>query len=93
MSVTPVPGLVSQVTTGGQSVIAIPAGPNGGLIMNPPNAPETLYVNPVGAASISAGGSNFAIPPGGSWEVIPGQTTQTSVNSASNNHAFSSIYW
>jgi hypothetical protein len=91
--VTPVPGLATEVVTGGQAVIAIPANPNGGIIMNPLESGENLYVNPVGAASTSAGGSNFEIPPGKSWNVIPGQTTATSVNAPSNSHVFSAIYW
>ncbi len=91
--ITPVPGLATEVITAGQAVTAIPPNPNGGIIMNPPSAPENLYVNPVGAASASAGGANFEIPPGGVWNVIPGQTTPTSVNAASNNHEFSAIYW
>lgn len=92
--VTPVVGLATIVVTGGTAVKAIPANPNGGLIMNPPTAGENLYVDPTGAsASTTAGGSTFAIPPGGVWNVIPGQTTSTSVNAASNNHSFSAIYW
>jgi hypothetical protein len=91
--VTPVVGSATQVVTGGQAVTAIPANPNGGLIMNPLESGENLYVNPVGTASVNAGGANFEIPPGGVWNVIPGQTTPTSVNAPSNNHTFSAIYW
>lgn len=91
--VTPQVGPNTVVTTGGSAVVAIPANPNGGLIQNPENSGEDLIVNPVGTASITPGGSNFSVKPGEFWTVIPGQTTPTSVNAASNNHEFTAIYW
>ena len=99
--VTPVAGLASVVTTGGTSVIAAGQNPNGGFIQNPSNAAdqglvtaEDLIVNPVGSAanpntSGVANGTNFRISPGGTWQLIPGQTTSTSVNAASSGHKFS----
>ena len=96
--VTPIPGLVSQVTTGGTAVEAVAAGPNGGFITNPLSAAdqglantEPLYVNPVGAAGVAANGTTFALQPGGTWFLIPGQLTQTSVNAASSGHKFSVV--
>lgn len=92
-AVTPVPGLVSQVTTGGIAVIAVAAAPNGGFITNPSTATEYLFVDPVGSAGLVAEGTTFGIAPGQSWSIIPGQTTPTSVNAASNLHAFSVVVW
>lgn len=96
--VTPVAGLVSEVTTGGTAVTVFAALPNGGFITNPASAAdqgiavaESLYVNPVGAAALEANGTTFEILPGGSWEVIPGQTTLTTVNSVSDGHKFSAV--
>ena len=101
MSVTPVAGLNTQIVTGGVAVNAIGPMPNGGIIVNPASAadqglspsPETLYVNPVGAAALAANGTTFAIQPGGSWTVIPGQTTPTSVNAATSGHKFTAIMY
>lgn len=92
-SVTPTPGLAIEVTTGGTPVNVVPANPNGGFITNPYTAAYPLIVNPVSAAGTSAGGSNFALQPGQSWSVIPGQSTVTSVNSTDSAHQFSAIYW
>lgn len=93
MAVTPAPALATAIVTGGTPVTVIPANPNGGVITNPYDATEELIVNPVGAAGSAAGGSNFALQPGQSWDVIPGQTTATSCNAATNGHFFSAIQW
>ena len=100
MAVTPVAGLVSQVTSGGVAVTVVPGGPNGGFIVNPYTATdqgisnvEPLYVNAVTAATLNGNGTTFAIQPGGSWEIIPGQTTPTSVNAASDGHKFSVVWY
>lgn len=89
--VTPIPGLVSQVTTGGTPVTVVAGGPNGGFITNPANAPGSLFVDPVGAAAVVAGGTTFELAPGQTWSVIAGQTTPTSVNSNSSAHQFSAV--
>lgn len=98
--VTPTPGLVSSVATGGDAVNAVPANPNGGFITNPAAAvdqglvtAENLYVNAVGAATLNGNGTTFALAPGQSWPIIPGQTTPTSVNAPSSGHQFSVTYW
>lgn len=100
MAVTPLPGLTSTIATGGTAVNAAGPNPNGGFIMNPASAadqglgsPEPLYVNPVDAAGTAGNGNTFAIAPGGSWSLIPGQTTSTSVNAASSGHRFSVIVY
>ena len=98
--VTPVPGLASVVTVGGTAVEVVGVGPNGGFITNPASSsdqgispnPESLYVDPTGAnPTIGAFGTTFEIVPGGSWLLIPGQTTPTMVNAASSGHRFSVI--
>jgi hypothetical protein len=100
MSVTPTAGLISNIVTGGIAVNAIGALPNGGFITNPVDAAdqglavaEVLYVDPVGAAGLAANGTTFALYPGQSWPIIPGQTTPTSVNAASSGHKFSVVSW
>ena len=101
MSVTPVPGINSIVATGGTAVVAVPANPNGGIITNPYTATdqggiplaEPLYVNPVGTAGTVGNGTTFRLEPGQSWEIIAGQTTQTTVNAATSGHKFSVVYY
>src|ERR1700680_1245837 len=98
--VTPVPGLTSVVGMGGTAVQAVPGNVNGGYITNPVAAvdqglavAEDLFVSPVGAAALGGHGATFRIPPGGTWNIIPGQTTPTSVNAVSSGHNFSVVYW
>lgn len=100
MSVTIVPGTNASVVTGGTPVIAIPSLPNGGLIVNPLTAAEQgivtaepLYINPLTTPVLAGNGTTFALQPGQSWTVIPGQDTPTRVNATSNGHRFSVIYW
>lgn len=91
--VIPTEGLTPQIAEGGQSQVAIPAGPDGGVITNPITATEYLMVNPIGNASLTIGGSTFGLAPGQTWDVIPGQTTPTSVIAATTGHVFSAVYW
>lgn len=102
--VTPGPGLVSFITAAGTPVVVAPAGPNGGYITNPISsvdqglgpsaAPEPLFVDPTGAPATTQGnGTTFRIEPGGTFFLIPGQTTTTSVNAASAGHRFSVVTW
>lgn len=100
MSVTPIAGVNSEVATSGTAVIAIGPLPNGGVITNPADpadqglaAAEILYVDPVGDAGLSANGTTFALYPGQSWTVIPGQDTPTTVNAVSAGHKFSVVSW
>ena len=100
MAITPVAGAVSQVATGGTAVTAANANPNGGFITNPYSAAdqglgsaEVLYINPVSTAGLAGNGTTFAIQPGGTWTIIAGQTTPTSVNAASSGHKFSVVVW
>lgn len=98
--VTPIAGLVSVVSTGGTAVDAIDVGPNGGVITNPLTntdqgigTAEPLYVNPVTDATLNGNGTTFALEPGQSWTVIPGQTTPTSVNATTSGHKFTVVSW
>jgi hypothetical protein len=103
--VTPIPCLTSVVATGNTAVTAVDVNPNGGFLQNPASAgdqglgaSEDMIVNPVTAAAapgVAGGvnGTNFRIPPGGGWNIIAGQTTQTSVNAASSGHKFSGVSW
>ena len=97
--VTPVAGLTSTVTTGGTAVTVVPGGPNGGFITNPYtaadqgiSAAENLYVDAVDTATTTGNGTTFTIFPGGSWPIIPGQTTPTTVNAVTSGHKFS-VTW
>ena len=94
------PGLSIVVATSGSPVPVIPAGASGGLITNPYAAEdqnlvsvEPLYVNAAGNATLNGNNTTFALQPGESWNVIPGQTTITTVNAATGGHAFSAIWW
>ena len=94
MPVTPVAGTNSTVPSGGTAVPAAPGGVNGGFITNPATATEPLYVDPTGAnATLGAGGTTFALQPGQTWNLIPGQTTPTTVNAATNGHSFSCVVY
>lgn len=98
--VTPTAGAASEVAVGGTPVIAVVGGPNGGIITNPYteadqgiSPTEALYINPVDGATLNGNGNTFSLQPGQSWEVIAGQTTNTSVNAATGGHKFSVVNW
>lgn len=100
VAVTPTAGNASEVVVGGTPVVAVVGGVNGGFITNPVSPAdqglsntEALYVNPVGDAGLTGNGTTFSLQPGQSWSVIPGQTTQTSVNAATSGHKFSVVNW
>ena len=93
-------GLNTTIPTGGSPVAVIPAGVNGGIITNPYSATdqnvgtvEPLYINPIGNATLNGNNQTFALQPGESWNIIPGQTTATTANAATGGHAFTAIYW
>ena len=97
----PTPGLTTIITTGGSPVRVANGGVNGGLITNPytagdqgiPNS-EVLYVDPVGpCAALAGNGTIFALQPGDTWPLIPGQTTPTNVNAATGGHKFTVVLW
>lgn len=98
-NVTPAPGLIDIIATGGTSVGVIQAFPNGGLIVNPLTASdqglsvaEPLYINPTGKpAQLVGRNQTFAIQPGQTWFVVPSQSTTTFANAASSGHRFSCV--
>ena len=94
--IVPIPGINSSVIDGGTSVVVVLGGTQGGVITNPSAATdqglanvETLYVNPIEPAVLNGNGTTFALAPGQSWEVFPGQTNTTYVNAKSSGHRFS----
>ena len=105
MSVTPIAGNASVVTSGGTAVVAVlavPAGINGGFITNPLYAAdqgiataENLYVditgNTPGSTAGSGNGTTVALSPGQTYPLVPGQTTAVLVNAASPGHKFTCI--
>ena len=101
MSVTPAAGNAAVITTGGTAVTAALANPNGGFITNPLLASdqgiavaEVLYINPTGInATTSANGTTFALQPGQTWFIIPGQTTTTTANATTSGHKYSIVVY
>lgn len=102
--VTPIALISSTITTGGTPVQVAPGNVNGGFITNPSSASdqgiggaEPLYVSCVvanpGSAPGAGNGTTFVLYPGQTWTMIPGQTTQTWVNAATNGHNFSGTYY
>lgn len=66
----------------------------GGVVQNPIVNTETLIINPVTIAGTVAGGTNFALPPGESFNVGP-STKDVSINCAGSGTAipFSAFKW
>lgn len=98
--VTPVAGINSFITTGGDDVIAVPGGPNGGYITNPSTAAdqnispaEWLYVDPVTNPILGAYGTTTGLAPGSTYSLIAGQTTVTRVNAATAGHRFTVVWF
>ncbi len=99
--VTPIAGLNTIIITGGTSVVVIPNNPAGGYITNPLTATdqgisiaEALYIDPVGSATMLHGnGTIFALQPGQTWTIIPGQTTLTYANAGTSGHKFTAVSW
>lgn len=93
MAVTPVQGTNVTVPTGGVAVQVFPPSVlDGSILTNPYTATEPLFVDPVGAATLTASGTTFALQPGQDWRPIAGQSTQTTVNATTTGHPFSAIY-
>lgn len=91
---------VSQVINAGVAVTPMFGPVAGGIITNPPDAEgqglaqvEVLYVDVTGPADIVETETTVAIQPGASFTVIPGQTTNVSVNAASAGHRFSGVVY
>ena len=102
MTATPVipqPGLIAFLTLGGTPQTIVGPNPQGGFITNPYTstdqgigAAEPLFIDPTGNSATTQGnGTTFRLEPGQTWELIPGQTTTTSVNAMTSGHKFSVI--
>ena len=98
--VTPRPGAVSIVTTGGTAVTAVPGPSNGCYIINPLSTAdqgvspaEPLYVDPTTAATTAGNATNTAIAPGQPWFCVPNSTVSVSVNAASSGHKYTVVRW
>jgi hypothetical protein len=98
--VTPIAGSTAVIATGGDAVVAVPAGPNGGYIVNPYLASdqnisvaEWLYVDPVGEAILGSYGTTSGVAPGGSFNIISGSTVETTVNAATSGHRFTVVWY
>lgn len=92
-AVSPQGGLVNTVAVGGTAVVVARPPILGIYIVNPANATEPLYVDPVGNAGVVASGTTVALAPGQSWAGVPGSITPVSVNAATAGHAFSCVRW
>lgn len=99
--VTPTPLLTSQVQVGSTPVTIAPGGINGGIVQNPYDAAdqgiantEPIYIDPTGApATVVGNGTSFRLEAGQWWQMIPGQTTTTSMNAATNGHKVAGVIY
>ncbi len=101
------PGSAREIPFGGQSIVAIYGGAQGGLVYNPAtvadqgisfnpytgahSAPENLFYSFTGPAATSVGNGTFTLYPGEMIAFPPGCTSNLWVNAASNGHQFSAI--
>lgn len=96
MAISLYPLATAKITTGGQAVVAANGPLAGGVITNPSTAAEQgilsaepLFLDVTGAvAALEETATTFALQPGASFEIIPGQTTNVSVNAATSGHLF-----
>jgi hypothetical protein len=79
--------------TPGVPINALGTNLTGGYIMNPVNAPGTLYVDPTGPAAVTANGTTSALAAGQSFYAIANSTVPVSVASTFPNHQFISVQW
>lgn len=96
MTITPVTPQIAEnvkIVTGGDALQVFPAGIAGGIITNPASAALSLFVNPVGTATLAANDTTFELLPGQSWYAIPGQDSPTTANSADDDHNFTAVFW
>lgn len=89
---------VTQVVFGGEAVTVMFGPLAGGVITNPRSAAdqglvqtEVLFVDVSGTAGLAETSTTVPIQPGATFVVIPGQTTNVSVNARSSGHKFSAI--
>jgi hypothetical protein len=89
---------ITQVTTGGVAVQAMPPFVNGGVIWNPTGSAQGLFVNQTTTATTTEGAGNYqlvatASNPSQAWYVIPKSNKAVSVNSTDSAHPFGCLYW
>ena len=91
---------VSVVAVGGQAVTPIFGPVAGGYIVNPASATdqglifaEPLYIDITGPAALAVTATTMALQPGQTFLVVPGQTTNVSVNARSSGHRFSGVVY
>ena len=92
------PGAASEVSIGGQPVVAVYGGVQGGLIFNPQfaadqgiAAAETLFVDLINPATPYESPTTYPIQPGQTWNVPAGQANNVTVNAATSGHRFSVV--
>jgi hypothetical protein len=97
---TLVAGSASVITTGGTAVTMITGQVRGCYITNPPTAAaqgiataENVYIDPVTTATTTGNGTNVILQPGQTYNCIPGQTNNLSVNAATSSHALTVVKW
>jgi hypothetical protein len=79
-------GTLSQTVFSAGTII------NGAWITNPTTATEPLYVNMTGGtATVSEGGSIFAIVPGQTLLIAGGPTNAITITATTTSHAFSAV--
>lgn len=90
----------TKILTGGLPVIAMYGPLIGGVLSNPASAQdqgvplaEVLLYNFYGQASLTVGGTTYALYPGDSIAIPDGLTTNVSVNAATSGHKFSAVVW
>lgn len=97
---TPAAGTASAIVTNATAVTMVTGPVSGCYITNPLSAAdqniataEVGYVNPVTTATVTGRGTTVTLQPGQTFSCVPGQTTNVSVNAATQPHAFTVIVW
>lgn len=96
VDLTAAAGDAHQVVTGGTAVTAFAASSmtTGGMIVNPPNASASLFVDPVNVPGTTAPGTNgttIELLPGREWRAPGPLSGAVMVNSSDSAHAFTAI--
>jgi hypothetical protein len=97
--ITPFRGAATYVKVGGTPVTALFGPMLGGVIVNPLTSadqrvdPEYLYVDITGPAALEETITTTPIAPGEAFYVVPGQTTNVSINAATSGHRFAAIVY
>ena len=100
-SITPLVGLNTVITTGGTSLIVLPAGCYGGFIINPLTdadqdliTAEALFIDPIDECGLAGYGTTIRLEPGEAWYVpAPKSTLAVWANATTSGHRFTAVYW